>query len=143
MIDSFRGENRFLSNFWPALVEYDGMVYPTVEHAYQAAKTNDKTLRGTIRNLLFPGGAKKFVRKLVLDGKIVIKDDWEIEKTMVMEELVRKKFSNPTLRKMLLETGEQELVEDNNWGDTFWGKCDGVGHNRLGKILMKVREEVA
>jgi len=60
----------------------------------------------------------------------------------MMEELLRLKFESPELRKLLLETGEHELIEGNNWGDRFWGVVDGVGDNHLGKLLMKIRAEL-
>jgi ribA/ribD-fused uncharacterized protein len=75
------------------------------------------------------------------------RDDWDEVKTKVMLDVVRIKFSNPILRKMLLETGEEELVEGNHWHDNFWGscrceKCGSSGQNMLGKILMQVRTEI-
>ncbi len=63
-------------------------------------------------------------------------------KVDVMFGLIQQKFSNPTLRTMLLDTGEAELVEVNNWGDTFWGVFQSYGENNLGKLLMKVRAEI-
>ena len=60
-----------------------------------------------------------------------------------MAYLVREKFTtNQKLQKQLLATGDQHLEETNKWGDTFWGVCNGVGSNHLGKILMKVRDEL-
>jgi hypothetical protein len=60
-----------------------------------------------------------------------------------MESLVKEKFTRDTeLGAKLVATGDEELVEGNYWGDTFWGVCRGVGQNHLGKILMKVREEL-
>ena len=55
---------------------------------------------------------------------------------------LRIKFKNPELRSLLLATGNEELVEGNWWRDTYWGVCEGVGQNKLGKLLMQVREEV-
>ena len=135
MIDSFTGENRFLSNFWPAEVELDGMIFPTVEHAYVAAKTLDMEERRKIQAVATPGQVKRLGRKLVL------RPDWEDVKLFVMEDLVRQKFQHADLRQLLLATGDQELVEGNTWGDTFWGVCFDVGLNHLGLILMEVRDE--
>ena len=56
---------------------------------------------------------------------------------------LRYKFSNPDLKEKLLATGNEELVEGNWWGDQYWGICDGIGKNKLGKLLMKVRKELA
>ena len=60
-----------------------------------------------------------------------------------MYEIVLAKFTqNPDLKKKLLATGDEHLEEGNTWGDTIWGTVDGVGENRLGKILMRVRDEL-
>src|SRR4051794_10492805 len=64
-IDSFQGEYRFLSNFWPAEVVYEGVTYPSVEHAYQAAKTLSIEERKRIASLPTPGEAKKEGQKLI------------------------------------------------------------------------------
>ena len=56
-----------------------------------------------------------------------------------MEFVLRQKFAHPDLLAMLLATGDMELVEDNDWDDTYWGVCNGLGQNHLGKLLMKIR----
>lgn len=71
-----------------------------------------------------------------------MRSDWEEVKLGVMEGLLREKFSDPELRRKLLATGERELVEGNDWGDSFWGVCAGRGKNHLGRLLMKLREEL-
>lgn len=63
-------------------------------------------------------------------------------KLRVMELLLRQKFQIPELGAKLLSTGSAELVEGNHWGDTFWGVYNKVGHNHLGKLLMKIRSEL-
>ena len=68
--------------------------------------------------------------------------DWEEIKDSIMYLGLRQKFHNPTLQKKLLATGEEELIEGNWWNDTYWGVCNGVGQNNLGKILMEVRDEI-
>ena len=83
-----------------------------------------------------PGKAKRLGRKVTL------RPDWEQIKTYTMLLLLRIKFSDENLATKLLETGEQKLIEGNSWGDCFWGVCDGVGENHLGKLLMQVREEL-
>lgn len=138
-IDRFDGtEYEFLSNFYPSEVFYKGMFYPTVEHAFQAAKTLDPREREKIRAASTPGRAKYLGRTTDL------RDDWEDIKFEVMEYLVRQKFTPPPrhLWARLLATGDAELIEGNTWGDTIWGVVDGVGENHLGKILMKVRAEL-
>lgn len=137
MIDRFTDRYRFLSNFYPAPVILDGILYPSVEYAYQAAKTLDPHQRETIRKCSRPGDAKR------VGSCVVIRPDWGRVKLSVMEDLVRQKFTDHQhLRDLLLSTGEQELIEGNTWGDRFWGVCGDVGENHLGKILMKVRQEL-
>lgn len=133
MIDSFRNDYAFLSNFAYSPVEYDGVVYPTVEHAFQAAKTLDKNAR-----LSFMGLTAEQAKQL--GRKIALRPDWEQVKLEIMEILIERKFADPFLQDKLVKTHPHELIEGNNWNDTFWGVCKGVGQNNLGKILMKVRE---
>lgn len=136
-ISGFFGEYRFLSNFWPVELRYGGEVYPSVEHAYQAAKCVDPLARDAIRNAAKPGKAKK------LGSKAEMRADWEQVRIETMEELVRQKFlRNHELGEKLLATGSADLIERNDWGDTFWGVCEGNGENHLGRILMGVRAQV-
>lgn len=134
-IDTFDGKNAFLSNFYHSPIRYEGLEYPTVEHCYQALKTLDETERLNIRNNKSPGQAKRLGRKVVL------RKDWENIKLRVMFELLIQKFSSPELLELLLNTGDAELIEGNYWRDHFWGICNGVGENHLGKLLMKIRKE--
>lgn len=136
VIDSFQGEFRFLSNFFPAEVSLDGVEFPSVEHAYQAAKNFDKDRRLKFVGLT-AGQAKREGRKTAT------RPDWEQVKVSVMTKLVTEKFTrNLELQKKLLDTGDAELIEGNTWGDVFWGVCKGKGENHLGKILMQVREVI-
>jgi hypothetical protein len=137
-IKEFEGEFRFLSNFWTAKVSYDGIEYPTTEHAFQAAKTLDFGLRWEISQLPTPGKAKRAGRKLPL------RPDWDQVKDQIMLELTILKFMNHRkLKEALLATGTAELVEGNNWGDAYWGVVKGQGGlNHLGKILMLVRGQL-
>lgn len=131
----FDGEYRFLSNFYPAEVEYEGLTFPSVEHAYQAAKTLDIEVRKQFLNIT-PGQAKR------LGKQVKSRDDWDSVKVSIMHELVGKKFKIKQLRDELLATGNRYLIEGNTWGDTFWGVCNGVGKNMLGIILMEIRNEL-
>ena|ERR1035437_1440708 len=134
-IDSFTGNYRWLSNFWPCDVVYEGITYPTTEHAYHAAKTLDEGQRHEMAAQETPGDAKRFGRKITL------RPDWEQVKVGVMRDLIAQKFSSTSgLGRMLHATGDAELIEGNTWGDTIWGICDGVGENLLGKLLMERRE---
>lgn len=135
-IASFQGEYRFLSNFWPAVVELNGELYPTVEHAYVAGKTLDLVIRKEIQKCETPGQVKRMGRSLIL------RSDWESIKLDLMYYLLQQKFNKDPLKTMLLNTGTANLIEGNTWGDTFWGVCNGKGQNHLGNLLMKVRLEV-
>lgn len=138
MIDRFDGEYRFLSNFWPAPIRYDGILYPSVEHAYQAQKTLDIGERKRFAAMRSPFTAKQ------AGSEVPMRLGWHKISLGIMYDLVRLKFRSHTdLGRDLLATGDQELVEGNDWGDTFWGKVDGKGLNHLGKILMRVREEMS
>ncbi len=132
----FRGEFGFLSNFAAAKVTLDGMEYPTVEHAYMAAKTLNPLERLMIQRCASPVDAKRAGRKVKLRA------DWDKVKLAVMENLLRQKFSIPSYQMKLKSTGDLHLQEDNTWGDRFWGVCNGVGQNHLGKLLMKIRSEL-
>ena len=138
-IKSFSGKHRFLSNFayMGGVTGTDGRHWPSVEHAFQACKTLDRAAQEHIRQCRTSGGAKRAGRAVQL------RDDWEQIKDEKMLLIVRAKFTqNPELRQMLLDTGDAILIEGNNWGDTYWGQCNGVGQNKLGIILMQVREEL-
>jgi ribA/ribD-fused uncharacterized protein len=140
-IFEFSGYYRFLSNFWPCTVHFDGEPYGSAEHAYQAAKTLDFNKRRLIQACATPGQAKRAGQRLPLRA------EWDGIKVQVMYRIVRDKFTrNPELRKRLLETGDARLEEGNYWGDKFWGISpakSGDGRNELGKILMAVRQEMA
>jgi ribA/ribD-fused uncharacterized protein len=135
VIDNFRFEFGFLSNFHEASIWVDGERYPSVEHAYQAAKASDPSTKRMIREARTPAIAKK------LGYSCQLPDDWDTKKVDIMRRLVREKFKNPLLRSMLLATGDAQLVEGNTWNDRFWGVCRGSGQNWLGKILMEIRNE--
>lgn len=129
----FRGRYAFLSNFHPCSVHLYGIHCPSVEHAYQACKATTREDAMRIINASTPGIAKRLGRTVKL------RSDWEQIKVGNMHGLVWEKFQNPTLRTLLLATGDAHLEEGNNWGDRFWGTCGGVGENHLGRILMNIR----
>lgn len=135
-IAEFQGEHRWLSNFEGGPVTLDGIQYPTVEHAYQAAKSLDPKEREIVKGASTPGAAKQAGKK------VTIRPDWDQVKISVMEDLLRQKFAEPTLKAKLIATGNVDLIEGNNWGDTFWGVSKGKGENNLGKLLMKIRSEL-
>jgi ribA/ribD-fused uncharacterized protein len=136
-IESFQGQYRFLSNFWPAEVEYEGLTYPDVEHAYQSAKTLDMAERRKILAEPTPAEAKR-------EGEsFPPRADWLQIKYDVMLQCVRYKFTHHSeLASQLLATGDAYLEEGNTWNDQIWGVYQGKGTNWLGKILMEVRGEL-
>lgn len=138
MINRFRDEYAFLSNFYPSEIRIQGATYPTVEHAFQALKTDDPSEREQIRQAKTPAIAKQLGRHVTLRA------NWDEVKVSLMRVLVLAKFtSDSVLQAQLLATGDVELVEGNIWGDRFWGVSGGKGRNELGKILMSVRAELA
>lgn len=143
MTDFIRGffdEYRFLSNFWFAEVEYDDVVYPTNEHAFQAAKFDDLAFRKVIQTAQSPGAAKR----IGATREYPLREGWDAGVAVqVMGELNAQKYANhPELKKQLLTTGDAILVETNHWGDDTWGDSTTTatpGKNQLGLILMTVR----
>ena len=136
IIGPFDGEYEFLSAFARARVQWEGAEYPTLAHAFQAAKTLNVEEREAIQRARTPASAKR------LGKKVDLRPDWESMKVEIMEALVRQKFQDPTLRDKLIATGNEILQEANTWNDQFWGVSGGRGKNHLGKILMKVRREL-
>ncbi len=136
MIDSFKGKYFFLSNFYNAKVTYDGLTFLNSEAAFQSAKEIDSYDRKAYV-FLNPSEAKRRGRRATL------RRDWDAVKDGIMYQICKAKFTqNPQLAILLLETGTETLVEGNDWGDKYWGKVDGVGLNKLGEILMRIRSEL-
>lgn len=135
MISSFRGKYSFLSNFYCCDVKYIDIIYKSAEAAFQASKSISGTERVKISRLNAID-AKKAGRKIIL------RKDWEKVKDRIMLNILYSKFSNTWLAKMLLDTKNEELIEGNIWGDRYWGVCNGTGKNMLGKLLMRVRDNI-
>jgi len=136
MIAEFQDEFRWLSNFASVDIELDGIVYPSVEHAYMSAKSDDPAWKKLCANPNNSAGAVKRASR-----SIVLEDYWDSIKLRVMWECAKLKFSQEPFRTKLLLTGNQHIQEGNNWNDKFWGVClkTGVGENHLGKMIMEVR----
>lgn len=138
----FCDEFRFLHNFYPApvlLPKSDGFTYPSVEHAYQACKTDNMIERAVIRSFGNPGDAKRHTRTFALPT------NWDNVKVEIMENLVLQKFSVDPLKKNLLTTGDTILINGNHWGEMFWGidLPTMKGANILGTILMNIRASLS
>lgn len=133
----FRNEYYFLSNMFKSDIKIpvNGtiMCFTCVEAAFQAMKC--------------PKQADKFIG---LDGytakklgrTVPLRPDWEDVKENIMLHLLRRKFMCDNTLKTKLRNVTGEIVEENTWNDTYWGKCNGVGKNILGQLLMKVRDEI-
>lgn len=137
IISSFRGEYSFLSNMYTCDILYGNIQYHSAENAFQGSKCIDQDTKVYI-SLLTPSRSKQEGKKVIL------RDDWERVKDTVMAEIVLEKFiQNPDLLEKLINTGDRELVEGNTWKDFYWGRCNGVGQNKLGRILMQVRKQLS
>lgn len=130
----FRDDFWFCSNFYPAAIDVEGLTYPTTEHYYAAQKCAEPADANVVRLATTPGQAKRWARDFALRG------DWERVKLDVMRTALWAKFTqHPKLAAKLRATSDVTLVEDNTWGDRFWGVCNGDGLNWLGTLLMDVR----
>ena len=142
MINRFEGKYSFLSNFYQSTISDGNLMFPTVEHLFQAAKTTDMAEYEKIACARTPNEAK------YLGRHVALRKDWEEVKEQVMYKALVEKFSIPELRRSLLATGDEELIEGNVWHDNTWGNCtcercrNIEGQNKLGKLLMKIREEI-
>ena len=136
VINRFNGEYAFLSNFVNCKVIYNENIYPTVEHAFQAAKCLDISIQKSFTTLVTPRDAKK------LGKQVPLRPDWEQVKDDIMKDLLTQKFSQEPFKSQLLATGNAKLIEGNTWNDTYWGVCNGKGLNMLGILLMEVRDEL-
>lgn len=135
----FIGEFDFLSNFFPAPISISntpGTTYPTSEHLYQALKTSNAAQHEEIRIARTPGQAKR------LGQKVETRGDWEALKIIFMRGVLVAKFRQHPELQIRLAAIEGEIIEDNHWGDIFWGVCQGCGENHLGKLLMELRTRI-
>lgn len=132
----------FLSNFYPCRIPYDGITYPTTEHAYQAAKSLDVEDRMRIMRQPTPQQAKK------AGGQVQLRPDWNTVKIQIMRDILKLKFApDSVLAGKLRFTKDVELIEGNYWHDLIWGQChckrhNWEGNNQLGKLLMEIRSEL-
>ena len=146
MIDKFEGEYAFLSNFYSSPIVFNAegdtkIIAETVEHYFQASKTLDLKEALNILAAPTPGVSKRLGRKCRL------RSDWEKIKDAVMRDALIKKFEDAKLREKLIATGDEYLKEGNWWHDNYWGscscdRCNDHGQNRLGLLLMEIREKI-
>lgn len=137
MIEQFRGEYRWLSNFAPALITLDYVTYPSIEHAYMSAKCDTvqwKIFCSDVNNT--PGAVKKASKSITL-----VKD-WDAKKVGVMTLCIKQKFRQEPYKSNLIATGSKHIQGGNYWNDKFWGFClkTEEGLNTLGKLIMDERK---
>jgi ribA/ribD-fused uncharacterized protein len=143
MINHFKDQYRWLSNFWRVVIVYQSIRYTSVEHFYQAMKFLEHELRSMVAAQQYPGQAKRLAHEL----KDRVRPEWKQISLLAMEYGLRCKFSDGNLAAKLILTYPQELIEGNYWHDNFYGdcycqKCTNIeGQNHLGKLSMKLREE--
>lgn len=137
---SFDGDYAILSNFAPAVVKFDGLYFPTVENAFQAAKSLTSLGRQEFVKLT-PSEAKKLGRRIRL------RLDWNDVKDAVMFSLLMQKFRYGTRAyATLMSTGDGHICEGNTWHDNYWGDCSCPrcaaveGKNMMGKLLTEIRD---
>jgi ribA/ribD-fused uncharacterized protein len=149
MISDFHGEHFFLSNFYPRSFSYRSPRFglhgaQSGEHAYQAEKAETLEEFQRILGLATPGQTKRAGRS------VQMRADWETVKYEVMWNVLWHKFQDSALmRRDLLETGDEILVEGNTWHDNVWGDCScgrpacaSKGENWLGEQLMLIRKMI-
>jgi predicted NAD-dependent protein-ADP-ribosyltransferase YbiA (DUF1768 family) len=139
MIKEFQGEYRWLSNFYPVAIRFQGWLFPSVEHAYQSAKSDDIHWK---RFCLNPDVRAGEVKKR--SHHIAVVPGWRQGRLKIMEELVDLKYDQEPFKSKLLATMEEHIQEGNFWYDTFWGVDlrTGRGENNLGKIIMEKRQRL-
>jgi ribA/ribD-fused uncharacterized protein len=149
VIDRFAGQYRFLSNFYPVTIVWAGIEYPSTEHAFNAGKTFDESIRRRIAAAATATEAKQLGGPPARGG--IVRDlrrDWDTQaRYEVMAQVLELKFAHPELRELLLSTGEAILIEGTTWHDTHWGICvcsrhGGRGSNHLGRLLMELRAQL-
>ena len=127
------------SNFAPYPIQVDGKQWPTSEHYFQAQKFEDHEHQEAIRKTKSPMIAARMGR----DRKKPLRRDWESVKVEIMRKAVRAKFTqHEDICRILLATGDAQIVERTE-NDSYWGDGgDGSGENMLGRILMEIRDQL-
>jgi ribA/ribD-fused uncharacterized protein len=144
VINSFKGEHSIYSNFYPVIVQFEGLNFPTVEHAYQASKSKEHFFRKLMASL--PAKAAGLAKRR---GSIIrLRSDWKDVQIDIMHELLCQKFKQEPFRTKLLETEDAIIIEGNYWHDNNWGDCgckdckDISGENWLGRLIMDIRSQI-
>lgn len=135
----YESEYYTFSNFAAFAVTYNGRVWMTSKHAYQAAKFDDDN----VITLIHQASSAHDSKKIAHNYKNKVNENWDQVKVGVMEDILRAKTSqHPYIRERLIETETREIIEDSH-GDAFWGRgADHKGRNELGKVWMRIRAEI-
>ncbi len=140
MIHTFKDENRWLSNMVLVNVHFNGLTYKSVEHAYQSAKSDSLDWK------LFCFSEESPYKVKIKSNDITRVNEWDDIKINVMEFLLNQKFRQEPFKSKLLATGDENIQEGNEWGDTFWGvdlkTSPNIGENHLGRLIMKIRDKI-
>jgi len=154
MITNFKGKFDFLDPAYYCLAGYDGVIYNSAEAAFLASQYDAPCFRSMFRNTALPiWRARELARRLQK------RRDWTPELSLdLMRQITLDKFSRtPRLHAALLDTGDEQIVAENNWHEQFWGccicntrpgkygrrfSCSAPGRNHLGEILMSVRDQL-
>lgn len=138
MIYKFTGPFSWLSNWHRVPIPFEGRRYPSAYNAYQSAKSKSVKYKNTCQSTLSPY-AMQFIAYNTLP-----RPDWELVKDNIMYTVLKIKFSIPKYRDLLLGTGEVYLLNGNRYNETYWGYNLNTeqGYNKLGLMLMKIREEL-
>lgn len=139
MIKEFQGEYRWLSNFAPCKIILDDKEYPSVEHAYMSAKSNDEAWKKMCQDKNNIAGTIKKLSKTI---KLI--ENWDTIKFDVMRKCLEQKYNQEPYKSKLKYTKNEFIQEGNMWGDKVWGIClkTGKGENNLGKIIMEIRNSL-
>ena len=138
-VREFQDEYRWLSNFAPVNIQYGDYIYASVEAAFMSAKSEDISWK------LFCADPRNPAGKIKKESKLLpVLPNWFDISLGIMEDCLRKKFTQEPYYSLLLATGDMVLEEGNMWNDKFWGIClkTGHGHNHLGRLIMKIRKEL-
>lgn len=145
----FRGQYRFLSNFWvqDVLVQVSkrrSIQFRSAEHAFMWHKSDDEEYQQQILDAIHPAEAKRLGNNNRLRAMGLLRENWEEDDALrlrVMYKVLKAKYNDIVLSMLLSDTGNRYLEETNSWGDTFYGRCNGSGLNNLGRLSMCVRHE--
>ena len=138
MIKEFKDEYRWLSNFVPAKITLGKRTFASVEHAYQSEKSDDPDWKTYCTLETNPAVVKRQAKNVIL------RKNWDEMRDHIMIDCLIQKFSQEPYKQLLLDTKNEEIQEGNYWGDDYWGVNlkTGKGQNKLGKIIMRIRNDI-